>query len=166
MFPTTLLNLRTSGSAFLAICMAVFLFASSATTSLADPVKRGLQGAFGGAVVGGVLGGPKGAARGAGIGAAIGIISGAAEASEERAYRERSRHYHEPRHRRPPVRRSPLVHDIQRTLAELGYDPGPRDGIYGGQTADAISTYQDDNDLAVNGAASEELLDHMVARGG
>ena len=162
MLPATFSISRINRSAILAASLAVAVSLSAATASMADshPIIRGIQGAIGGAVIGGVLAGKKGAARGAGIGAAIGILSGAAEAERGRSYDDRARPY------RAPVRRSGLVYDVQKTLADLGYDPGPTDGIYGTQTAQAIGAYQDDNDLEVDGAASEDLLDHMISRGG
>lgn len=167
MFQTRQRYLRTGGSAIVAISAAGLLFASMSTPTSADPIERGIQGAIGGAVIGGVIGGGKGAARGAGIGAAIGIIGGAAEeANRERAYRDRPRSYREPTYRRSSVNRSELVYDIQKRLTALGYDPGPADGISGDRTAEAISAYQDDNNLQVDGVASNTLLDHMIAHGG
>ncbi len=167
MFQMTQPYLRAGGSAVFAISMAIALIASSSTKSLADPIERGIQGAIGGAIIGGVIDGGKGAARGAGIGAAIGIIGGAAEeANRERDYRGDSRSYREPSYRRSSTGRSELVYDIQKRLTDLGYDPGPADGIYGERTAEAISAYQDDNDIEIDGVASTELLGHMVSRGG
>ena len=55
----------------------------------------------------------------------------------------------------------PVVHDIQRTLAEIGLYVGPIDGIMGGETADAIRAYQRQNRLAVDGRATRALLDGM-----
>lgn len=161
MLPATFSISRINRSAILAASLAVAASLSGTTASKADshPIIRGIQGAIGGAVIGGVIAGKKGAARGAGIGAAIGVLSGAAEAEKRRSY-DRDRPY------RAPLRRSGLVYDVQKTLTELGYDPGPTDGLYGAQTAQAIGAYQDDNDLDVDGAASEDLLDHMIARGG
>lgn len=54
-----------------------------------------------------------------------------------------------------------LTEDIQLTLKSLGYEPGPADGIYGANTADAIEQYQRENNLRVTGEISEELLEHL-----
>ncbi len=50
------------------------------------------------------------------------------------------------------------VYNIQKKLAELGYNPGPADGIMGGKTRKAIKLFQQDNDLTVDGLPTESLL--------
>jgi TPR repeat protein len=50
------------------------------------------------------------------------------------------------------------VADIQRALADLGYDPGPVDGKMGGRTRAAIRTAQQQLGLGVDGNPSLELL--------
>jgi peptidoglycan hydrolase-like protein with peptidoglycan-binding domain len=50
---------------------------------------------------------------------------------------------------------------IQRELSAHGYRPGPVDGIVGRQTRAAISAYQRDAGLAVDGQPSRQLLDHL-----
>ena len=50
-----------------------------------------------------------------------------------------------------------LVRDIQTMLSELGYDPGPADGVMGRRTRSAIRTYQLHSDLAINGQPSQGL---------
>lgn len=52
------------------------------------------------------------------------------------------------------------VVETQRLLTELGYGPGPIDGIYGPQTAGAIRAYQQDAGLPVDGTISENLIAH------
>lgn len=54
--------------------------------------------------------------------------------------------------------RQALVKEIQAGLATLGYKPGPADGLMGKKTANAISAFQKDNGLPVDGSISEELL--------
>lgn len=50
---------------------------------------------------------------------------------------------------------------IQEELKELGYHPGPLDGIEGSRTRAAIRSYQRNAGLPVTGRASKELLEHM-----
>ena len=60
----------------------------------------------------------------------------------------------------PEMRRA-YIRGIQEELAAHGYDPGPADGMLGPRTHTAIRGYQRDAGLAVDGAASKELLDHL-----
>ena len=58
------------------------------------------------------------------------------------------------------------VRQAQIQLRELGYDPGPADGIMGRQTIAALKQFQRDRDLPVTGkldAATREQLDHQEA---
>ena len=59
----------------------------------------------------------------------------------------------------PPLRstESPLVR-IQRRLTELGYDPGPVDGLHGSHTREAIRAFQRDRGLPVNGEVDPAVL--------
>ena len=50
------------------------------------------------------------------------------------------------------------VKSVQRTLAELGYAPGPVDGAWGENTARAITAFQRDRNLPQNGQITPELL--------
>lgn len=128
----------------------------------AQVVERGVQGGVVGAIIGGIVGGGRGAGTGAAIGAGVGIVAGAAEAdANARAYYE-SQYYGAP----PPPGGSDLVFNIQTSLARLGYDPGPPDGLYGQRTADAISQYQHANRLPVDGRPSPQLLNIMISQGG
>jgi len=56
---------------------------------------------------------------------------------------------------------SSLTKKIQLALQSLGYKPGPADGIYGSNTAEAIKRYQRENSLMVSGQVSEELLEQL-----
>jgi peptidoglycan hydrolase-like protein with peptidoglycan-binding domain len=49
------------------------------------------------------------------------------------------------------------VRSIQKSLAALGYDPGPADGAMGPRTSAAIREFQADYGLPVTGQASGEL---------
>jgi peptidoglycan hydrolase-like protein with peptidoglycan-binding domain len=55
-----------------------------------------------------------------------------------------------------------LVRAVQRELAARGYDVGAEDGTLSNQTKAAIETYQRGHSLTVTGAASDELLRHIL----
>jgi len=57
--------------------------------------------------------------------------------------------------------RSQLTIDIQRQLSDLGYNPGPADGIYGSKTKAAIEAFQRKSNLPVDGQPSQALLDRL-----
>lgn len=48
--------------------------------------------------------------------------------------------------------------EAQQLLTELGYDPGPVDGLYGRRTADAVRAFQRDMGLSQDGWIDERLL--------
>jgi hypothetical protein len=50
------------------------------------------------------------------------------------------------------------VIELQKALAELGYDPGPADGLLGQKTRDAIKAYQNDHKMHPDGKFSGLLL--------
>ena len=50
---------------------------------------------------------------------------------------------------------------VQAGLAQLGYDPGPVDGVQGPKTTSAIRAYQRDNGLLVDGRPTRELAEHI-----
>lgn len=54
-----------------------------------------------------------------------------------------------------------IVEDVQRELLASGQFKGMVDGVMGQRTALAIQQYQQDNGLAVTGAVSEELVNHI-----
>ncbi len=54
------------------------------------------------------------------------------------------------------------VAEIQRLLAELGYDPGNADGAAGAQTEQAIRRYQAEVGLPVDGRPSQPLRAHLA----
>ncbi len=53
------------------------------------------------------------------------------------------------------------VRDIQRMLAQLGYEPGPADGMMGSRTRSAIRSYQQRAGLTVDGKPSEALRSRL-----
>jgi len=54
-----------------------------------------------------------------------------------------------------------MIETIQRFLQQLGYNPGPVDGIMGKKTAAAIKIFQQDMNLPVDGNPSAELLEFL-----
>jgi peptidoglycan hydrolase-like protein with peptidoglycan-binding domain len=138
---------------FATLVVAVALTPSTAS---AQVLQRGIQGGVAGAIIGGIIDGGKGAGRGAAIGAGVGVVAGAIEAENNA---RRSAYY-------GPPPGSNLVYDTQSALLRLGYNPGPPDGVYGQRTAEAISEYQYNNRLPVDGQPSPQLLDYMIRQGG
>jgi localization factor PodJL len=56
------------------------------------------------------------------------------------------------------------IAQVQESLRQLGYFNGVADGMSGPQTASAIKTYQTANGLPATGAASRDLLAHLLSR--
>ncbi|MDQ0339884.1 peptidoglycan hydrolase-like protein with peptidoglycan-binding domain [Caldalkalibacillus uzonensis] len=59
--------------------------------------------------------------------------------------------------------RGELVRDLQRMLAEQGYQPGPIDGIYGPQTEAAVRRAQRELNIAVDGIAGPQTYRALTA---
>ena len=60
-----------------------------------------------------------------------------------------------------PATSGPSASDIretQRLLVELGYSPGPADGVMGSRTEQAIQQFQSSHGLSVDGSVSDVLL--------
>jgi len=55
-----------------------------------------------------------------------------------------------------------MIETIQRFLQQLGYDPGPVDGIMGKKTRTAIQAFQRDHNLRVDGEASMTLVEAIT----
>jgi peptidoglycan hydrolase-like protein with peptidoglycan-binding domain len=53
------------------------------------------------------------------------------------------------------------VRELQRRLDELGYDPGPVDGLMGARTAEAIADFQEDRGLDADGEPTRALLERL-----
>lgn len=56
------------------------------------------------------------------------------------------------------------IAEIQRLLAEQGYDPGPVDGLMGPRTLTAIEQYRQDKGLGRSGIATRDLLAHLQSQ--
>ncbi len=54
-----------------------------------------------------------------------------------------------------------MIRRTQALLTDLGYDPGPADGILGARTQDAIRAFQQRSGLPVSGEVSPELVDAL-----
>lgn len=54
-----------------------------------------------------------------------------------------------------------LIARVQQALTDLGYDPGPVDGLRGGRTLSAIESFQRARDLPVTGEITAELLSQL-----
>lgn len=58
----------------------------------------------------------------------------------------------------PPSPSSAAIREIQALLAQLGYDPGPADGLMGQRTASAIRAFESDHGFAVTGLPHDRVL--------
>jgi ankyrin repeat protein len=58
----------------------------------------------------------------------------------------------------------PTIYQVQKKLKELGYDPGPPDGIWGKKTISAIKRFQRDNGLTVTGQLDEQSRTKLIAK--
>jgi phage tail tape-measure protein len=56
---------------------------------------------------------------------------------------------------------SSAVGRVQAGLTQLGYNPGPVDGVMGSQTRSAIEAYQRDHGLLVDGRPTSQLARHI-----
>ncbi len=54
-----------------------------------------------------------------------------------------------------------LTQQVQQALLDLGYQPGPADGLFGGKTEQAIKVFQTDFRLEVAGQVTPELAEHL-----
>jgi peptidoglycan hydrolase-like protein with peptidoglycan-binding domain len=57
-----------------------------------------------------------------------------------------------------------IIIRVQKRLKELGYNPGPADGIIGNKTRMAIGKYQQSNGLRVTNSIDEETLSSLEGR--
>lgn len=62
---------------------------------------------------------------------------------------------------RPAQQWSQLTLDVQNALTELGYQPGPADGLYGARTRSAIQSFQRDVGVATDGLVTPALLQRL-----
>ena len=131
------------------------------------PKERALSGGAIGAGAGAVVGAVTGLSvlQGAAIGAGVGAVAGAVTNQKQinlGSVSDGGRHAHGASSATPAS--SPLVEDVQSALNRAGYNPGPADGVYGPRTRNAISAYQHDNGLTVDGEPSASLLQHLLSR--
>jgi peptidoglycan hydrolase-like protein with peptidoglycan-binding domain len=61
-----------------------------------------------------------------------------------------------------PEETTELVKAVQKTLADLGYDPGPADGLWGSATGKAIRKFEGDRKLPVKGRISGRLVKELM----
>jgi len=146
------------------VLSALTLTACGTTTK-----ERGLSGAGIGATAGAVVGAVTGLSilQGALIGGAAGGLTGAltnedqinlgkpvwkqgaeSETSTSHPSADDSAHSH-------------AVRNIQSGLTQLGYAPGPADGVLGAKTRTAIRAYQQNHGLLVDGEATAPLAEHI-----
>lgn len=157
---STRLNRIARGGALSALALATALMLGNAHNANA---QQG-QGILGGAIIGGAIGGAVGGKKGLIPGAIIGgVVGGAASNARARpAPRRRQPGYYAP----APAYTCGLVCGIQGSLVKLGYNPGPVDGVFGRQTADAISAFEYNNQLPVTGQATPQIHNFMKQLGG
>ena len=59
------------------------------------------------------------------------------------------------------AQRPPFVREAQRALRDLGYHPGPIDGMFGPQTRMALEKYQVAEKLPVTGQLNAETMERL-----
>lgn len=140
------------------LCVALAVVLSACGSSEGDRAASGAGiGAAGGAVVGAVTG--LSIVEGALIGAAVGGATGYLTDEEtidlgDPVWEDDD----------PAGGQSGTVTRVQGGLAQLGYHPGPVDGVMGPQTAEAIRDYQRDHGLLIDGRPTAQLADHIEQR--
>lgn len=139
-----------------AAALVVSLCASCGTMPSDRSISGAGLGAAAGAVVGAVTG--MGVFPAAALGAAGGAVTGAVTSSDQIDFGK-------PAWKNgvagDPSPSSPVVVEIQKGLARLGYEPGPIDGIVGSQTRNAIRQFERDHRLLVDGRASPQLARYI-----
>ena len=61
----------------------------------------------------------------------------------------------------PNISNQDEIYKIQKRLTELGYEPGPADGIMGKMTKKAIKNFQKDNDLPPTGKIDNDTKNKL-----
>lgn len=61
----------------------------------------------------------------------------------------------------PNISNQDDIYKIQKRLTELGYEPGPADGIMGRMTKKAIKKFQKDNDLPPTGKIDNDTKNKL-----
>ncbi len=157
------------------LCAAALLVAACGTT----PEERGISGAgigaAGGAIIGALTGLTvlEGALIGTGLGAAAGLFTDEKKLNLGEplwtrglgSSKDQSSKAGAPdRRAAAPAQDRRLVAGTQSGLKELGYDPGPVDGILGPRTRAAIRAYQKDHRLPVDERPTPALALHIQAQ--
>jgi hypothetical protein len=111
-----------------------------------------------------------------GLGTAIMLNGAAQRQAEQRQYRRVDPGYQRPGNQRRDDRRAEMAAarmEIQRRLNVLGFDAGVPDGVYGGQTRDAIARFQASIGANASGKISQSEIaalyqqsDAVMAGGG
>jgi peptidoglycan hydrolase-like protein with peptidoglycan-binding domain len=65
------------------------------------------------------------------------------------------------RSRQAAFKQQKRVREIQQLLTDLGYEPGPVDGLFGGKTRAAIQTFQREKGLEPDGRATDSVLNAL-----
>ncbi len=140
------------------------------------PEERGISGAGIGAGAGAIVGAVTGLSvvEGAVLGAVAGGLTGALTKEEsvnlgEPVWKQSSNQsssHTTTAYQTPVSGDKSTVIGIQRGLLNLGYIPGPIDGINGPKTQKAIRQYQQDHGLIVDGQATPALMDHIGRKAG
>ena len=60
-----------------------------------------------------------------------------------------------------PTGYRPMVEETERLLANLGYDPGPVDGVLTWKAREALRAYQADSALPINGRMTRQSVENM-----
>jgi peptidoglycan hydrolase-like protein with peptidoglycan-binding domain len=66
----------------------------------------------------------------------------------------------------PTLLGKPAIASMQAGLAQLGYDPGPIDGVFGPRTSGAVRAFQRAEELIVDGTLSAVTRARLAARVG
>lgn len=61
------------------------------------------------------------------------------------------------------VSKKEIIQEIQKILAQFGYNPGPADGVYGEKTRLAIQEFQRENNIDADGLATTDILEKLKA---
>lgn len=123
-----------------------FLLAACGSLPQDRAITGGGIGAAGGAIIGAVTGLTvvQGALIGTGLGAVIGGLTTADNFDLGAPFWRRDDRQANARSASAARNRSNAVADIQRDLKQLGYDPGPVDGVIGPKTKAAIAQFEGD----------------------
>jgi peptidoglycan hydrolase-like protein with peptidoglycan-binding domain len=157
---------RTRSIAFL--CVAALALSACGSTKGERATTGAGIGAAGGAILGAVTGLTvvQGALIGAGVGGITGALTDEEDVNLGRPIWELGSDSDDSSGQQTAAAGNATVRAVQAGLADLGYDPGPVDGLAGPKTKAAIRQYQTDHGLLSDGAVTPELADHIRAQKG